>query len=99
MSYCRWSSDNFKCDLYCYEYVYGGYVTHVAGRRLINHTPLEERDILLDYEDIKLPHAGEVFNDETLEDFLERLIYLRGLGYKFPDYVIEAVKQEIDEAA
>jgi len=34
MSYCRWSSDDFRCDVY----VYGaaeGYVTHVAGRRPI----------------------------------------------------------------
>lgn len=35
MSYCRWSSDNWKCDLYCYEDVRGGYTTHVAGRRRV----------------------------------------------------------------
>jgi hypothetical protein len=32
MSYCRWSSDNFDCDLYCYESS-EGFVTHVAGAR------------------------------------------------------------------
>ncbi|MDD5277707.1 MAG: hypothetical protein PHR16_16695 [Methylovulum sp.] len=32
MSYCRWSSDNFKCDLYCYESA-SGFVTHVATRK------------------------------------------------------------------
>ncbi len=33
MSYCRWSSDNFTCDLYCYEDARGGFITHVAGAR------------------------------------------------------------------
>lgn len=34
MSYCRFSSDNHMCDVYAFEHVYGGYVTHVAGNRL-----------------------------------------------------------------
>ncbi len=34
MSYCRWSSDNTNCDLYCYEDCSGGFTTHVAGFRL-----------------------------------------------------------------
>ena len=33
MSYCRWSSNNWDCDLYCYADVYGGYTTHVASLR------------------------------------------------------------------
>lgn len=32
MSYCRWSSDDFQCDLYIYRSM-DGYVTHVAGGR------------------------------------------------------------------
>lgn len=39
MSYCRWSSDNWKCDLYCYESVHGGYYTHVAGNRIVGDVP------------------------------------------------------------
>ena len=35
MSYCRFSSDDFQCDLYCYQSVYSGYVTHVAANKLI----------------------------------------------------------------
>jgi hypothetical protein len=34
MSYCRWSSDHFNCDLYCYEDTAGGYTVHVATCRL-----------------------------------------------------------------
>ena len=33
MSYCRWSTDDFQCDLYCYESK-DGYETHIAGSRL-----------------------------------------------------------------
>ncbi len=31
MSYCRWSSDGFRCDLYAYEDAQG-WTIHVAGR-------------------------------------------------------------------
>lgn len=36
MSYCRWSSMDFRCDLYCYEHVDGTYTTHVAGNRVVS---------------------------------------------------------------
>ncbi len=39
MSYCRWSSDDFGCDLYCYEDVNGGWTTHVARNRVIGEVP------------------------------------------------------------
>ena len=35
MSYCRWSSDDFQCDVYVYESVAGGFVTHVAANRVV----------------------------------------------------------------
>jgi hypothetical protein len=33
MAYVRWSSDDFKSDVYCYADVNGGYTLHVAGGR------------------------------------------------------------------
>lgn len=33
MSYCRFSSTNWKSDVYVYEDCGGGWTTHVAGRR------------------------------------------------------------------
>ena len=33
MSYCRWSSDDWKSDIYCYYDCGGYYAIHVAGRR------------------------------------------------------------------
>lgn len=40
MSYCRWSSDDFQCDVYVYVDCNGGYTTHVAGMRHILKKPL-----------------------------------------------------------
>lgn len=41
MSYCRWSTNHFECDVYVYEHAYGGWTTHVAGRRRKNKLPDE----------------------------------------------------------
>ena len=38
MSYCRWSSDDYQCDVYCYESA-EGFVTHVASNRRILVAP------------------------------------------------------------
>ena len=35
MSYCRWSSMNWRCDVYVYADCGGGWTTHVAGRRRV----------------------------------------------------------------
>lgn len=45
MSYCRWSSDDFQCDVYTYADVSGGYTTHVASNRpVIDRTTLPPLD-------------------------------------------------------
>jgi len=54
MSYCRWSTDDFQCDLYCYEHVDGTWTTHVAATRPIWTPP--EGGTLLDLPD---PDAGK----------------------------------------
>jgi hypothetical protein len=114
MSYCRWSCDNFNCDLYCYEDASGGWTTHVAGNRHIGECPgwswedTPEKmvaDVQAQYEwlqscareKITLPHAGATFNDPTIEGFRARLLALREIGYRFPDYVLAAVEAEIAE--
>jgi hypothetical protein len=38
MSYCRWSSCNFACDLYVYESD-GGWMIHVARNRVVGRVP------------------------------------------------------------
>lgn len=39
MSYCRFSSDNFKSDVYVYESCYGGWDLHVASNRIVSELP------------------------------------------------------------
>lgn len=40
MSYCRWSTDDYQCDLYVYDH-YDGYISiNVAGRRRVPSKPL-----------------------------------------------------------
>jgi hypothetical protein len=47
MSFCRWSSDNFQCDLYCYEDVSGGITTHVASNRVVGEIPEAPFELLM----------------------------------------------------
>jgi hypothetical protein len=42
MSYCRFSTDDFQCDLYVYEHCDGGWMIHVASRKVIYAEPLPE---------------------------------------------------------
>lgn len=52
MSFCRFSSDNWRCDVYCYEHVDGGFTTHVAGNRIVGDIPTEPSwDLLKDNPD------------------------------------------------
>jgi len=42
MAYCRFSTDDFKCDIYVYEDCNGGYTTHLAKNKVEYQTPLPE---------------------------------------------------------
>ena len=111
MSYCRWSSSDWKCDVYCYEDVNGGYTTHVAGSRITSHvTPCDystpeamfatHTQQMKDLESatrekIGLSRDGETFNDGTLEEFRDRLKSLKDEGYTVPDYVFESIEEEM----
>lgn len=110
MAYCRFSSDDFKCDVYSYQ-SREGFVTHVAARRVI--TPIT----LVDYSSIDrtvetmvaqlkdletaerapigLAHDGKSFIDGSLEELFERLTYLRGLGYNVPNSALEEIVEEM----
>lgn len=45
MSYCRFSSDNWQCDLYCYGNEFG-YFTHVAAYRVVGDIPTVNTSLL-----------------------------------------------------
>lgn len=118
MSYCRWSSDDFGCDLYCYEDTNGGWTTHVAGKRILGEVPHVDWSLLRSDEAefwrqheaqeaylgtcerkaIGGQNDGATFNDGTLDAFKERLLMLQADGYRFPDYVLTSVDEEIAES-
>jgi len=81
MAYCRWSSNDYQCDLYCYESD-GGFVVHVAENRYVLPESLPEpvdptKDIagFLDREEkvreilnrSKLEPIGLPFDGETFD--------------------------------
>ena len=85
MSYCRWSSDFFRCDVYVYQ-SREGWVTHVAGRRLKDGPPEELLAMPsgTDEEWIAV-HRAEMEWRKSLEDDAgeipkERWFYLRDIG-------------------
>lgn len=121
MSYCRFSSNDFQCDVYVYADVTGGFTTHVAGNRVVFGRELPEvvalngeADAVRWYarhkqvmemideskrESIDLPHAGGTFNDHDANECANRLESLRELGYRVPQYAIDALRQEgLEEA-
>ena len=113
MSYCRWSSDDWKCDLYCYHSICGNYITHVAARRHVDvpvnpYRPTETNYWLYhqkqmkflnsaEMQDIGLPYDGEHFSDPDLISFLERVNCLKEARYHVPFYVLEAIELELEE--
>lgn len=113
MSYCRFSSDNWKSDIYCYEACSGGFTTHVAGNHIVSELPEaipigedgwldRDRDIMESLgtakrETIGLEHDGANFNDPDLQSFKERIEMLKAAGYHIPEYVIPSIEEEITE--
>lgn len=47
MSYCRWSSNNYGCDIYAYESA-NGYEVHVASNRVVGDIPKTNIRLLMD---------------------------------------------------
>lgn len=82
MSYCRWSSDDFQCDVYVYEHVHGGFVTHVAGNR---RTPSEPFPPQVSITDIDAYIARRKIVDAMLEATERKPIGLPHDGESFND--------------
>lgn len=110
MSYCRFSSDNWRSDVYCYENK-DGYVTHVARSRLTDVIPpllpFDDPNWLTSYQTrgkaiecssryvIGLEYDGETFCDDSLSALLERLQMLRAAGYHVPESALEEIRDEM----
>jgi hypothetical protein len=92
VSFCRWSSDDFCCDVYCYESALGGFDTHVASHKYLGDIP-------------KLPDITTVTNEEFLESYQKQTEFLKtaqvaplGLpfdGECFNDETISELKERL----
>lgn len=51
MSYCRFSTDDFRSDIYCYESI-EGYQIHVAAFRYVLAEPMSPKIDLLSNVDV-----------------------------------------------
>lgn len=49
---------------------------------------------LIPMRKIGLPEDGETFNDGTAEECADRLEALRAIGYRVPQYAIDALREE-----
>lgn len=56
MSYCRFSSDNFKSEVYVYADISGGYTIHIADNRIVS-------PLIPDVPYMRLPNFGATFTD------------------------------------
>lgn len=109
MSYCRWSTDDFKCDLYVYE-ADDGISINVASMRVVGDIPSldwtnpetlyktykEQMDFMdtVKREPINLSQDGESFYGLTHTEAISMLEMLKEEGYNFPQYVIEELMEE-----
>lgn len=99
MSYCRFSSDDYQCDVYAYDSSTGGIDVHVAGRR--KHI---EKGLLpspLDFLDVDAYYKRKKEVDELLESILLEPIGLSrdgesfvGLNHKEAIEILVSLKEE-----
>lgn len=62
MSYCRFSSDDWRSDVYVYHDVGGGWTTHVATHHPVFRTPLPA----------EVPFPNDASQDKQLMDWFHR---------------------------
>lgn len=118
MSYCRFSTNDYLCDVYAYDDCAGGITIHIAGTRYVFDQPLPEH-VHFDAqnltawmerhnkvlamietatrEKISLKHAGESFYGLDAESAAAMMEELRDIGYRFPDGVIEDMREADQE--
>lgn len=110
MSYCRFSDNSFRCDVYCYASRYGGYVAHVARARRVGvpEQPDTETELFAYVEwlgkidtyplqNIGGPFDGSHRAFDTAAETAAWLIELKALGYLVPDYAIDALLEDAKE--
>ena len=90
MAYCRFSSENFRCDVYVYSSVYG-YTTHVASNRVLGDIP-EVPSPLIDIDSFLQAHQAQ---HAFLETASREPIGLTRDGESFDDPDLESLIERL----
>jgi len=91
MSYCRWSSNNWDCDLYCYE-SNEGFVTHVAANRVVGEIPVVPHLLSQDPDAWSKAHAAQM---QFLDTGEWNVIGLASDGQTFVDDTLESFLERV----
>jgi hypothetical protein len=92
MSYCRWSSDNYACDVYVYENIYGGWTTHIAKYRRKHSYPCPS----LDFTDVNTLQESLQLQQAWLDESVLELIDSPNAGKSFNDPTPEACAARLE---
>jgi len=94
MSFCRWSSDNFKSDLYIYE-SYDGYSVNVASRKIVEELPpLYEPDYYnINEEEVRKLSESMKAQDDAI-DICTRVDI--GLPYDGKSFSLDTAQECVD---
>lgn len=111
MSYCRFSSDDWTCDVYVYEAAEGVCID-VASARHVGIPKLppfentnewwtkyqDQMKVVSSAElvDIGLPLDGKDFYGLAYQEAFDKLTEIKSLGYNVPNYVFEALQEDIN---
>ncbi len=66
MSYCRWSTDDFNCDVYAYESTCGGIEVNIASCKIVGDVPK------IDYKNLE--KGGSI--DEFIKQYKKQMDFL-----------------------
>lgn len=72
MSYCRFGSDQFRCDVYVYESVGDFWAIHVAGNRLVSEEPRPDPPPSDWYAQGESGVAAFMAADKAMDEWMER---------------------------
>jgi len=101
MSYTRWSTDNFRSDVYCYPHIDGHYQLEIASSREMESS--EDTNSRVRYRmPIDLPYAGHSFSFDTLKELYNKVRYrmpidLPYAGHSFSFDTLEELFNKLTE--
>lgn len=109
MSYARFSSDDWRSDVYCYE-SNSGFELNIATNRYedLDSVPRVDWDNFQEsyvsqmnaiknrnHVPIGLPFDGEHYTFGTLEELRDKLLELREVGYNVPQFALDSIEEEM----